>query len=66
MAYFKHSPKSHLEFVKLVDVMETKGLKLLTNMKTRWVSLIEPLRHIIQEYRVLLAKMKADIDSKER
>ena len=35
-------------------------------MKTRWVSLIEPLRRIIQEYMVLLAKMKVDMDSKEK
>jgi hypothetical protein len=65
-AYFKHSPKRHLEFVKLADLMETKGLKLLKHVKTRWVSLIEPLRRIIQEYRVLIAKMKADNDSKEK
>jgi hypothetical protein len=65
-AYFKHSPKRHLEFVKLADVMETKGLKLLKNVKTRWVSLIEPLRSVIQEFRVLLAKMKVESDSKEK
>ena len=65
-AYFKHSPKRHLEFVKLADLMETKGLKLLKHVKTIWVSLIEPLRRIIQEYRVLIAKMKADSDSKEK
>ena len=65
-AYFKHSPKRHLEFVKLAELMETKGLKLLKNVKTRWVSLIEPLRRILQEYRVLLAKMKADSVSKEK
>ena len=46
--------------------METKGLKLLKHVKTRWVSLIEPLKRIIQEYRVLIAKMKADNDSKEK
>jgi hypothetical protein len=65
-AYFKHSPKRHLEFMKLAELMETKGLKLLKNVKTRWVSLIEPLRRILQEYRVLLAKMKADSLSKEK
>jgi hypothetical protein len=64
-AYLKHSPKKHLKLVKFADVMATKGLKLLKNVKTRWVSLIEPLRHIIQEYMVLIAKMKVDIDSKE-
>ena len=65
-AYFKHSLKRHLEFVKLADVMETKGLKLLKNVKTRWVSLIEPLTRIIQEYKVLLVTMKVDNDSKEK
>ena len=65
-AYFKHSPKRHLEFVKLVELMETKGLKLLKNVKIRWVSLIEPLRRILQEYKVFLAKMKADSVSKEK
>jgi hypothetical protein len=65
-AYFKHSPKRHLEFVKLAELMETKGLKLLKNVKTRWVSLIEPLRRILQKYRVLLAKMKVDNLSKEK
>ena len=65
-AYFKLSPKMHLQFVKLVELVETKGLKLLKNVKTRWISLIEPLRRIIQEYRVLLTNMKEDSDSKER
>ena len=65
-AYFKHSPKRHLEFVKLAKLMETKGLKLLKNVKTRWVSLIEPLRCILQEYIVLLAKMKVDNVLKEK
>ena len=26
-AFFKHLPKKHLEFVKLDELMETKGLK---------------------------------------
>lgn len=28
-AYFKHSPKIHHEFIKFVELMKTKGLKLL-------------------------------------
>ena len=39
-----HSFKMHLEFVKLVEVMETKGLKLLKNVQTCWMLLLEPLR----------------------
>jgi hypothetical protein len=34
-SYFARSPKRHLEFVKLVEVMETKGLKILRQVKTR-------------------------------
>ena len=60
--YFSHSPKRHLEFVKLAEVMETKGLRLLKNVQTRWVSLLEPLRRFLAQYRVVMAKMAEDID----
>jgi hypothetical protein len=33
--YFCKSPKRHLEFTKLVNIMETKALKLLRNVKTQ-------------------------------
>jgi len=33
-AYFAHSPKRHFEFTKLINMMETKGLKMLKNVKT--------------------------------
>jgi hypothetical protein len=33
--YFNHSPKKHFEFTKLTKVMETKGNKILPNIKTR-------------------------------
>jgi hypothetical protein len=31
--YFCKSPKKHTKFVKLVEIMETKGLKILKNIK---------------------------------
>jgi hypothetical protein len=31
-SYFVHSIKQHLEFVKLVEVMQSKGLKILKNV----------------------------------
>jgi ubiquinone/menaquinone biosynthesis C-methylase UbiE len=34
-SYFARSPKRHLEFTKLAAVMETKGLKIIRNIKTR-------------------------------
>jgi hypothetical protein len=33
-AYFAHSPEQHLEFTKLVKIVETKGNKILHNVKT--------------------------------
>ena len=32
--YFNHSPKLHLEFVKLADMMGTCGFHILHNVKT--------------------------------
>lgn len=61
-AYFKHSPKRHLEFVHLAEVMETKALKLLKQVATRWVSLLEPMRRLLTQYHVVLAKMADDVD----
>jgi hypothetical protein len=62
-AYFSHSPKKHLEFQKLVDVVETKGLRILRNVTTR--SLLDPLRRIMGEYKTLLVKMCDDAAVKE-
>jgi hypothetical protein len=33
-AYFAHNPKRHIEFIKLTDMMETKWIKMLKNVKT--------------------------------
>jgi hypothetical protein len=32
--FFAHSPKRHLEFIKLAEVMQSKGLKILKNITT--------------------------------
>jgi hypothetical protein len=59
-AFFNHSPKRLVEFQKLAENIETKGLRPLKNVATRWVSLLEPLRRLLGEYRTLMAKMHAD------
>jgi hypothetical protein len=41
-------------------VIETKGLKLLQNVETHWVSLIDPMRRLLAEYRSVLGKAYAD------
>jgi hypothetical protein len=59
--YFNHNPKRHLEFSKLTNVMETKGNKILRNIKTRWTSMINPNKWVVLEYYILLMKMALDI-----
>jgi hypothetical protein len=59
-SYFARSPKRHLEFTKLAVVMETKGLKIIRNIKTRWLSMLSPLKRVISEYRTLVQKMQED------
>jgi hypothetical protein len=59
-SYFSHSPKRHLEFTKLAEIVETKGLKILNNVKTRWISLLEPLKRVLGKYKTLIAKMCED------
>ena len=56
-----HSPKWHLEFVNLTDMMETHGLKMLCNVKTRWISLLESLKKVLSKYHIILAKMAQDM-----
>jgi hypothetical protein len=58
--YFCKSPQKHLEFLKLVEVMETKGLKILINIKTRWISMLAPTVRVMNEYRTLLVKFHQD------
>ncbi len=59
--YFSHSPKIHLGFQKLVQTLETKekkifknvqileakGNKILKNVKTKWMSMLDPLKNIM-------------------
>lgn len=60
---FLGSPKQHLEFTKLVEVVETEGLKMLKNVKTRWISLLEPLQCVLGEYKALIVKKAKDNSS---
>jgi hypothetical protein len=58
--YFSKSLKRDLEFTKLVEVMETKGAKILKNVKTHWISMLSPTWCVMVEYRILLMKMALD------
>jgi len=49
-SYFNKSPKRLYEYQKFIEVMETKGLKPLLQVLTRWVSLLESLRRLLVDY----------------
>lgn len=59
--YFNGRPKqcvvSCVELAKLTSNMETKGLKMLKAVKTRWISMLSPCKRVLSEYRPLLVKM---------
>ena len=55
--YFCKFPKRHLDFQKLVELLESKGRKFLQNVKTRWISMLSPLKRVLSEFRTLLVKM---------
>jgi hypothetical protein len=42
--------------------METKGLKLLRNVKTRWISILSPTKRVMEKYKSLLVKMALNMD----
>jgi len=62
-AYFAHSAKKHVKFTKIVDIMETKGNKILHNVKTQWISMLNPAKIMMAEYRTLLVKMAMDYNT---
>ena len=51
--YFPHSPKKAAEFKALAQQLESKGLKMLKNVKTRWMSCLPPIWRLLAEYRVI-------------
>jgi len=48
--YFFSFPKHHLEFTKLVEIVEIKGLKVFWNAKTRWINMLALLKRVGKEY----------------
>jgi hypothetical protein len=48
---------------KLAEVMEIGGCKIFKHCKTSWVGMLAPAKHVLSEYRLLVAKMAADYDS---
>ncbi len=55
--FFFHSPKWHIEFTKLAELMGTKGKKFFKNVKAWWTSMLNLLLNVLSEYKPLLTKM---------
>jgi hypothetical protein len=49
-----------LEFIKLVEIVETRGLRILRNVNTRWISMLELLKWVMVEYKTLIVNMSQD------
>jgi hypothetical protein len=64
-ACFNHSPKKVTEFHSLAQLLDTKGLKLLKNVKTRWISCHSPMRRLLSEWKSVMANMHADQNDKK-
>jgi hypothetical protein len=63
-SYFSKSPKRYMELEKLSQLMVSKGGKILNNVKTRWISILSPMRRVLSKYCVLLVKMYGDMLAK--
>ncbi len=61
--YFCKSSKHHLEFSKLATIVETKGSKLLRNVKTKWISMLSLAKWVMAKYKTLLMKMAINMDA---
>ncbi len=58
--YFSKSPKRHLEFMKLAELMEMKGAKILKNVKNLVDIYVSPTQCVMAKYKTLLMKMALD------
>ena len=63
-SYFCRSTSQHSKLQKLASIMETKDLKMLQNVTTRWISMRSPIHRVLTEYRTLIVKMDSDMTPK--
>jgi hypothetical protein len=62
-SFFSHSPKRNQELADLANIVETAGQRILRNVKTRWISCLEPVKRVMSEYKALVLKMHLDSQS---
>ncbi len=63
--YFSSSPKCHLEFQKLTEIVKAKGLNFFQNVKIRWINMLTPLKQIGKKFKMLITKMVVEFGSME-
>ena len=55
-AYFLHLPKEYNEYKAFASTTNTKGLKLLMNVTTCLLSLLESMKRLKSELRIVWTK----------
>jgi hypothetical protein len=60
---FSSSHKQHSEYCAFIKWLETKGLKLLRNVKTRWISMLSFTKWVFVDiYKTLTMRMNDDLN----
>ncbi len=59
--YFSHNLKRQLEFIWVINIMETKNNENLHNIKTRWIFLLAFMICVLFEYCILFMKMTLNV-----
>lgn len=54
--YFNSSPKHTIEFQNFATCLETKGNKILRNVKNTWISMLGPTIQVLEEYKLSLQR----------
>jgi hypothetical protein len=45
----------------LAEIIESRGLKILKNIQTRWISMLAPSKKLVFEYKFVVMKMSKDL-----
>jgi hypothetical protein len=57
---FQPQPQKTFGVYQIGKNCGTKGNKILQNIKTKWISMIDLVKHVLFEYRTFLMKMALD------
>lgn len=55
--YFNSSPKCNIEFQNNATCLQTKGNKILKNVKPTWIIMLCPTKRVLEEYKTIITKM---------